>query len=241
MDLAVIVVIQILAFSALVIVLRKIMYSTAANEVERLRKLSEENKQKAEQLAREIEASEKEHQKKMAQAQAQLRKMRSDAKKEAETLKEDTVKKARDEAEKIVNQALRAKQSIREELEEEMQERSVTLACNLIRDVLTEENMKWFHEGLVADVLVAIENMDSESLEGVDIGEGAELHTPYPLNGDSVERLASAMKLHLGKALEFKEVKDRDVIAGITVQLGNIVIDGSLAGKLRQAVFAGAK
>ena len=53
------IIIQVVTFAALVLVLRKIMYSTSFMETRRLQKLNQENTQKAMELAKRIEESER--------------------------------------------------------------------------------------------------------------------------------------------------------------------------------------
>ena len=94
--------------------------------------------------------------------------------------------------------------------------------------------MKWFHEGLVTEVLKAIEDIDPSRLQGIQVDGKAAAHTPYELPPKQLNKLNQALSGKAEKKIEVDQVPDKDVIAGITVRMGSLVIDGSLAGKLRE-------
>jgi F0F1-type ATP synthase membrane subunit b/b' len=233
-NIAIIIAVQIITFLALVLLLRSIMYTASAAEVKRLRELNLENQKKAEKLARDLERQEREHQRKVEKAEAELRELKTTARQESEQQKEELLGKAREESEKIVNQALGLKDRIREELEGEMQERGITLACSLIKGVMTADNMKWFHDGLVNDVLASVKTVDQKTFQGIEGDLKGEVKTPYELSKDQMKALSQNLSQVAGRAVDLKQVADTEVIAGITIALGNLVIDGSLGGKLHQ-------
>jgi F-type H+-transporting ATPase subunit b len=234
LDLGIIVVVQVITFLLLVLLLRRIMHSATANELKRLRDLNLENEKKAEKLAKDLERAEREYERKVARTEAELKSLRAKVREESEKQKEQTLRKAREEGDKIVSQALNVKERIREELEEEMTERSVRFACELIKDVLTAENMTWFHNGLVTDLVAAADKLDGSPFDGIKPGAKAEVRTPYELSGEQLSRLNGALSDRCRQTIQLAQVPDRDVIAGIRITVGSMEIDGSLAGKLRQ-------
>ena len=237
-DLTVIVIVQVVTFLALVLLMRRIMYSAYARELNRLRSLSLEHQKRAEKLAEELERAEKEQQEKIAKAEAKLRQEREQLRKEADERREEVLRKAREEGDKIVKQAMNVKDRIRRELENQMDERCVDLGCSLIQNLMTEGDMRWFHDGLVKDVLAAVQNISADRVRGVDAKSKAVARTPYPLKDDELQSLTRTLSEKAGEEISLKQETDPDVIAGIAIQLGNLIIDGSLAGKLREEAKA---
>ncbi|MBN2382291.1 ATP synthase F1 subunit delta [bacterium] len=64
--------------------------------------------------------------------------------------------------------------------------------------------------------------------------EQATVSTPLPLSGDDKEQLVETLSQVTGKEIVLKEEIDPSLIAGIHVQIGSLVLDGSLKNQLRR-------
>lgn len=60
----------------------------------------------------------------------------------------------------------------------------------------------------------------------------AEIRSAIPLDQPTVDRLVAALSKATGKQLEVKTIVDPDLIGGVVAQVGDIVIDGSVARRL---------
>lgn len=60
----------------------------------------------------------------------------------------------------------------------------------------------------------------------------AEIRSAVPLDSSTVDRLAAALSKATGKKLEVKTIVDPSVIGGVVAQVGDVVIDGSVARRL---------
>lgn len=60
----------------------------------------------------------------------------------------------------------------------------------------------------------------------------AEVRTAAPLDDDRTSRLALAIERATGKKIDMKVVVDPDLLGGVVVQVGDMVIDGSVARRL---------
>jgi len=233
-SLTTIIAIQVVTFLVLVLLLRRLLYSAYAAELKRLRELNLENQNKAEKLAREMEKTEHEHQRRMEKAEGEIRELRNTLQNDAKQKREEVLRKAREEGERIVTQAMGTKDRIREELDGQLQDRSVGIACQLIKDVLTSENMKWFHDGLVKDVTAALGRAEESKLRGLAANQAVEVRTPYRLSDSQVSEVTQALSRHSRQPLQIRQREDQEVIAGLVISAGSLLIDGSLAGQLRQ-------
>jgi F0F1-type ATP synthase membrane subunit b/b' len=234
-DLGIIVTVQIVTFLALVVILRQIMFSASRKEIERLRELNAENQKKAEKLAKELDRAEREHQRKIEKAEEELKILRASTREESERQKEQILKKAREDGDKIVNQALSVKERIRQELQGKLQEQSIQLGVRMIGKVLTEDRMKWFHDGLVNDVIAEMRQIDPATFAGIDTNKEGVVRTPYELSNELIQQIGDALTTAAGRNITVLQATDKDVIAGLVITIGSLMIDGSLAGKLRQA------
>jgi F-type H+-transporting ATPase subunit delta len=60
----------------------------------------------------------------------------------------------------------------------------------------------------------------------------AEVRTAVPLDHDRTSRLALAIEHATGKKIDMKVVVDPDLLGGVVVRVGDMVIDGSVARRL---------
>ena len=61
----------------------------------------------------------------------------------------------------------------------------------------------------------------------------AEVRSAVPLDDATTARLAAALERKIGRAVEVKAIVDPSVLGGIVTRVGDTVIDGSVASRLR--------
>ncbi len=61
-----------------------------------------------------------------------------------------------------------------------------------------------------------------------------EVVSAFELSDEEVRRIADAVRKRLGKAVEVATRVDQDLIGGVVVRAGDLVIDASLRGRLKQ-------
>lgn len=225
--------IQVVTFIAIVLVLRRIMYSSSVGETKRLQQLGEENAKRAQELTKRIQEAEKQSREKIADAEDEVRKLRSEAKEEAERLKKEALNKAKQESERIINQALNSKEKMKEEIQARMQVKMIDLSCDLVQTILSSKNQRVIHEGFLDEILKGIERIKPGTLH-VETEKG-ELITPYEIDKAMRNRITLLISKKVGKKISLQEKIDKEAVAGITIRFGSLVIDGSLSGKLREA------
>jgi F-type H+-transporting ATPase subunit b len=234
-----IIIVQVIAFTGLVLVLRKILISSSYKEINRLQQLNEENAEKSKELARKILDAENDHRERIAQAEKEARELKVKARREIEELKEALVAKGKAEGDSIVAQALNSKKEIRAEIEEEMHGKSVDLSRRICQKVLGSDELKLVFDGLLKNVLEELENIDKDRLKAIDLGEGSPLRiqvkASHAMNAQQKDKLETILSSKLDARISVQEVIDRDILSGIIIVLGSVVIDGSLSERFRKA------
>ena len=226
------VVIQVITFACLVFVLIKIMYSTSFSEIKRMKLLSEQAAQKTRELNEKMAEAEKQCQEGLDAAQKEANKIRSQAKEDAQQLKEKALTDAKTEADRILKQALNSKEKIREELESQLQQKSLDQSLALIRQVLNSQQMSLLHQGFVGEIIKDLEGVDVSRFK-VDTNRGS-LVQAREIDAFQKEKIISILSTKTGKDILLETVVDEGLITGIVVKLGNLVIDASLRGKLNE-------
>lgn len=233
--------VQIIAFTGLVLVLRKILISSSYKEINRLQQLNEENAEKSKELTKKILDAENDHRERITQAENEVRELKTKARKEIEELKEALIAKGKAEGDSIVAQALNSKKEIRAEIEEEMLERGVEFSFQIFQKVLSSDEQKLVFDGLIKNVLEELENIEKDRLKAIDLGDGSqgsvEVKTSHTMSSQQKEKLETVLSSKLDQKIKVQEVIERDVISGIVIVLGSVVIDGSLSERFRKAAM----
>jgi len=233
------IIVQIITFIGLALVLRKILISSSYSETKRLQQLNEENTLKSQELARKIAEAENEHLERITKAEDETREMKKKARKEIEELRDAIVAKGKAEGERIVAQALSAKEEIRAEIEDQMQERCVAISLKMFRKILSSEEQKLVYDGLMGSALRELAAIEGDRLKAVNLDElsqkAVEVKTSHSMNPEQKEKLETVLSSKLGKKITVQEVRDREIISGIVIMLGSFMIDGSLSERFRRA------
>ncbi|MBI3602045.1 MAG: F0F1 ATP synthase subunit delta [Candidatus Omnitrophica bacterium] len=227
------IIIQVITFLGLVFVLRKIMQSASYQEAGRLQQLSRDSAKKSMELASRIEQAEKQIVEKIQSAQDQAGQLKEQAMQETQQLKEETLNKARQESDRIIQQALNTKEKVREEIQGRMEQTSVAKAVMLIAAVLSSKNLSLVHQGLMQEILEEMERIDASQLQ-INTDQG-QLIAPVAVDGADKQKITATLSKKTGRNIVLEDVINKDLVAGISIKLGSIVIDGSLAEKLRKA------
>jgi F0F1-type ATP synthase membrane subunit b/b' len=230
------VVIQVITFACLVFVLIRIMYSTSFSEIKRMKRLSEENAKKTEELNDKIAEAEKQYREKIDEAQKEANKIRSQSKEDAERLKEGALLNAKTEADRILKQALNSKEKIKEELESQLQQKSLDQSLKLIAHVLNSKQMTALHQVFVEEIIMDIQGIDVSRFK-IDTNH-ASLIQAHEIASSQRERIISVLTTKTGKDIVLEAKVDENLIAGIVIKLGNLVIDASLRGRLNETCEA---
>jgi F-type H+-transporting ATPase subunit delta len=227
------IILQVVTFAALVFVLRKLMYSASTEEAKRLKQMEEEYIRRTQELAMKMDSVDKEYKAKVNIAEEEARHIREQAKVDAEKARDESLNKAHAESERIVNQAINTRNKIRQELEEQLQDKALETARKLIPKILESKHQKALHAGLAEERAEALESVPPEKFAVSP--EKGEVSTAYELGKDAVEKMAAVISKKAGKKIVLTEKVDKAVVAGVVIKLGSIIIDGSILGRLKDA------
>lgn len=229
-------VLQVLIFAALAVALQRFLGRHATSTTAHLQGLTRDYMKRQEELKKRLEESERHYKELVAKAQSEGVQIKTQAVQEAEEEKRQMVEKARAEAERIVRQAVGAREAMRRELESSVKKQAVELACELLEEVLPKElqehtHGRWMEEAL-GNGLLRLNQM--ELPEKVKVQQ-ARVVSAAPLTSAQKERLLKKLEQAVGHSLVLKEEVDPRIIAGVTITLGHVVLDGSLGSKIREA------
>ncbi len=227
-------VLEVVVFVVFVMVLRTIFAKKLTEATAHLQGLSAEYSRRQEDVKQRLEESERQYKEHVARAKAEAEQLVGQAKQEADVSKAKLLEDAHHESERIVQQAMQSRDAIRKELEQQMEIRALERACELIQEVLPgqirqEIQTHWIDE-LLRNGLSQLERVTTQE----EIAE-ARVVAAFPLNPEQRKLLRERLKEKFKRELPIKEDINPQLIAGLTITLGSLVLDGSLASKVQQA------
>jgi F-type H+-transporting ATPase subunit b len=193
----------------------------------------------AEQARKDRERAEAEYQQRIEQAGQEREEILARAAGEGEQAREQILAKARTEADRIIAEARaeleRDRQEMLAELRGQVASLAIAVSNKIIGETLDEQRQRRlideFFSGIRAGRMVVL---DEEEIEWAKRAGAMTAHvtTALPLSAGEQEKVAGSLAKHLGErpALEFKV--DPGILGGLVIQIGDRVIDGSVAGKL---------
>ncbi len=220
--------------AGLMFLLRFFLSRIMVDGASRLQGLSAEYGQRQDELRQRLEEAEKQYAEQITRAKTQAEQVMKQARHEADTMRSRLLDEARQESERIVQQGIESRDAIRKELEQRMEVRAVERACELIQQVLPGQlrqdvQAHWLDE-LLQHGLAQLERLKVQDSAGA-----ARIVSAFPLTPEQRTLLRQHLRGALGKDLEITEATDDKLVAGLTITVGSLVLDGSLATKLQQA------
>ncbi|MFC1704491.1 F0F1 ATP synthase subunit delta, partial [Candidatus Omnitrophota bacterium] len=181
-----------------------------------------------------IQQIEEEYQKRKAEAERVAVQLTDKAEEEMVAKRDATLKKTREDAERIITEATGTKDKIREDVRKEEQQNMINYCEEILSTTFKDVIKQKMNELLIEDFLKEFEEIDMSHVPS-DVPE-IELVLSGEISGDAKTMITDIMNKKLGKKPNLKETIDHTILAGIVIKFGSLVLDGSLSGKLKEAV-----
>ena len=229
--------IQIVTFTIILLVLRFVSGTQLKVALKRLQDLHQENLEKEEILNKEIERARTLSQGEIARSKDEAKRIIDNARKSAERLADDARGQAQVHVKKMLEEAEDHARALRAEAVATAEEKAVDVAQRLVAETLTGRGAAAVHRELVAEFLDELEKVEAERLR-VAAGAGALVASARPLDEDQRRRLEKILEEKRGAAIPVHETEDPALVTGVVLNLGGLVVDGSLKNRIRKALQA---
>jgi len=220
----------------LLFVMYRILGKQATQATDRFTQMSEDFDQKKSQLKKMEQEAELKADKLVMAAQQESERLKSKAVEETQQLRQEKINESRKDAERIVNDAMKARDAMKLELVEQMHGKTIDAACQLVLNVFPEKLRQDIHIYWVNELLEhGLEALDRfETREEV---EAVEIEIAFPLSADHREKIMKAIKHRIHADIILKEKLNPELVAGLRMNLGHLVLEGSLAARLKEAAI----
>jgi F0F1-type ATP synthase delta subunit len=226
--------IQILAFGIVIFILKKLMLGNTESAVNRLNESYTEINKKKEELVTKIQQIEQEYQKRKEEAERIGNEIKDSVEKDMNEKRDTHILKAKQEAERIVTEAIGMKEKIREDIKKEEQVKVIDYCEELISLTFKDIVKGKVNVALIENFLNELREVDMSHLPPM-INE-VEVVSTEKLSEETKAELVKIFDLKLHKKLSVKETVDPHLIGGAAIKFGNLVIDGSFISKLKETI-----
>jgi F0F1-type ATP synthase membrane subunit b/b' len=231
------VLLQILIFSSLVFFLRKILNRNVSSATAHLEQLTAEYTKKEDQVKKQLEEAKLKSQEIIANAKREAQEQRVSILTQAQEQRDKILSDAQGKAEEMVQQADRTRQALLAEINQKIEAKALEQAVELVQQALPEHIRKEIHQSWLEEVISG----SLEQLDRLHIPKGvteARVSSAFALSAKQSQDLNAKIKEKLGHKIELKQEVDPAVIAGLVVNIGSLVLDGSLRFKIQEVASA---
>lgn len=228
-------IIQIITFIALLFVLRLLFRRNLDTALNRLNALHEENLVKEAQLTQELKRAQEEKEAEVKKGREEGAALVEEAKKEALKLRLKIEGEARAQAEKIIEEGKEEVKKLKEKLSKEIQNQSLELALNLIAKTFTEKNKEDLQHQFITEIIDEVAQLPRERFTVST--DKVRVISSYSLEDTQRRNLEKVLEEKLGTHSRLEEIINKELISGLILEIGGLVIDGSLKNRLRKAIL----
>jgi len=229
------IIIQVITFCILIFVLRLLFYRQLRATLARLKTLHEENLAREEELKQNTELLRKQKEEELAKAKQEAERIINDARERAAKLASGMETQAKEQADKILSKAAQQAEQSERDFALRSQEEAIQISLKIFKIVFAEDDIVLLQHQLVAGFIDELEKLPDEKFT---IREGPlKISCPLALSPEEKNKLTRVLSEKLkNRQADVVETINPDIISGIIIQIGSFVIDGSLKNKLSKAI-----
>lgn len=224
---------QICIFIGLIFILRLVMTNNISSATKHIEELNQDCVKKEQEINKQLQEAAQKSQQLLANAKEEAEKSRAQIIKDANAQREELLQQARQESERIIQQADKSRQQLIQEINERIAMEAVDRACELIERTLPEQFRQDVHS-LWVDELIKNGFSGLSRLRIEQDNRQITLISAFGLNEEERDKLSKKLNEAAGFHVSFKEEIDPKVVAGIIINIGSLVLDGSLKNKIQE-------
>jgi F0F1-type ATP synthase delta subunit len=230
----VVLVAHVVVLGGVVLLVRWFLLASARQAVARVRAVEQEVRQREEGLRRDIEEHEREMAERKATTEREIESLQDDAKREAAHFKERAMADAKRDAQKILDQAQANEKKMRDQIARDMEEKAVAYGGKIFHLVFSDVLNAELNALFTSELIDAFNEIEAGTVT-VDT-PAAHITTSHPLPDAVRERLAAVLREKFHGEATLEESVDASLLAGVSLKMGSLEIDGSLLNRYRDAV-----
>jgi F0F1-type ATP synthase delta subunit len=228
---------QLFIFAGLVFFLRRILNRNVISATTHLEQMSAEYAKKEEGIRKQLDDAQQQAKEIVLDAQRDVRQQQESMVAQMQEERQRILNEASQKAEEIVQQAERTRQALITDINQKIEEKALQQAVELVQQALPEHIRKEIHHNWLEELI----SSSFQQLDRLRIPEGASqasVVSAFELTPKQRDALKEKIKQRLGRSIDLKEEINPGVIAGLIVNIGSLVLDGSLRFKIKEVASA---
>ena len=225
-------IIQTITFVGIFFLLRFLFSRHLNAALARLNTLHEENLVKEQQLVEEIKRAKDEGDAEIKRAKDEASLIIEEARNEGVRLRMDLEDQAKIQVTKIIADGNIEAERSKEKYLKETEAHSLDLAMQLVEQLLSEKEKENMQQEFISEIISEIAKLSKDQFSIV--SDKVRVSSSQLLRKDQKENLQLVLKEKTGRDMLFEEILKKDLIGGLIVEIGGLVIDGTLKNKLQR-------
>jgi F-type H+-transporting ATPase subunit b len=227
------VLIQLFIFTMLVVFLRMLLTRNVTTATAHLHELNQDYNDKVEAANKRKAEVDQYYNEMLLKAKADAEKQKVLILREAQETQEAVLKDARRQGEDIIANAHKAREEAMKEIDVRVDAEAQVKAAVLMGDMLTSEMSEHLHQLWMKELLkTGLDDLDKLHV-GDDMKE-VKVQSAFPLTAEQKSSLQKKFQSVFGKNVTVSEEPSPELIAGMRIQLGSVLVDGSLQFKIKE-------
>ncbi|MDD5431538.1 MAG: F0F1 ATP synthase subunit delta [Candidatus Omnitrophica bacterium] len=228
------IILQVAAVFGLLFLLR-ILYKKHLGYAEtRLKELQAELSAREAQVKKELEEARKLKLAEFDKARADSKKIVDEARLLCDSLRQKAEEDAKLEKQKLLTQGNDEIERIRKNIASDVKNKALELSMEMLKLAFTGKNNEQLQYQLIDELIQEVENLDKTRITVK--SNKIKIVSCFKLNEKEISRLKNTLSIKLGQDITMEESINPDLIAGIIIQIGEFIIDGSLKNKLQKTI-----
>jgi F-type H+-transporting ATPase subunit delta len=100
--------------------------------------------------------------------------------------------------------------------------------------MFSEQGKEALQHQLISETIAEIKTLEAERFNQKT--EEVKVSSAYPLTKEEKENLAKVLSAKFGAAVKLQESQNKDIIVGLVIKTGTLIIDSSLKNKLKKII-----
>jgi len=236
MDIPVIpfIVLLVLVFIVIIFFMRLLFSKKLNFALKRLNTLHEDYLSKEAKLKEEIEKAKKEKNAEIERGRREAQEMIEVAKKESKNLRNNIEEEASREAARIVKKGKDEIEKLKRDFEADAENKAINLSVQMIEHTFSTEGKEALQRQFIEEIIKEIDSLPKDKFTVK--RENIEIKTSYPLDDKERAQLKKVLSEKIGVAVKLEEKVDKELIMGLFIKIGALVIDGSLKNRLKRVI-----
>ena len=225
----------------LVVLLRMVLSGQSNTAIERLKRINQDNLQRELELKKKLDEAETQYQKRLSEASGEIQKMKEKMEDEVGQMKHKIVASAEKEKEGILADAGQEVQDLKGELTRSMNARVAGFTEAVINKLFSgaadaDKIVSGLHQYFIDEAVKKIKSMKKEMLvAGMAGGGEVEVSSRLALTAHQKQALSEAFSEVSSKPVKIVEKPPNSkYLAGISIKIGNLLIDATLNNRIKE-------